>query len=150
MFLKHAAAVYSATGERPDGPAWDRLEARRDLNPERFDRNHPSLAGLFHRADCVGDLPDGGIFVRLRSRYELDPDRFTLHHPFWGRLFERESLTICPPICDPSHPGIPETCPPPVQPVPEPGSLGLAASGVACCLLFAAIKRKVRPCLTRP
>jgi hypothetical protein len=145
--FKDAAATYSATGERPDGEFWDRLAARRDLNPARFDRHHPTLAGLFVPAECVGELPETGLFAVLRERFEETPRAFERFHPFWWKLYTRESLTVCPPpIVPPPTPCVgcePTPHVPPVA-VPEPGSLTLASVGFACCLLFVSIRRRMR------
>lgn len=87
---RKALLSYSYTGQPPETHRWEAIEARHDLNPGRFDRNHPTLAGLFTQPHCLGELPKSPFYDFLRRRYEINPARFTHYHPFLGRLLARD------------------------------------------------------------
>lgn len=115
-----ALKTYSETGSAPSGATWDHLKQRRELNPDRFDSNHPLLGGMLVDAVCVGKLPQGPFWDRLRARYESAPDRFTKFHPFLGPLLERDKLASCEIVPTPPPPDIPPPIlPPPTPPIPQ-------------------------------
>ncbi|GIW85923.1 MAG: hypothetical protein KatS3mg108_0247 [Isosphaeraceae bacterium] len=163
--LQRGLRHYSLHGELPNTPFWNRLEARRDLNPTPFERNHPALAGLFEKAEVPGLMPDTPYWNNLRQRYEINPARFKHYHPFLGRLIERDDRVRDSLQNPPSPPPPPITPPPPViQPpagggssggsvnppgggggstiIPEPSSALLFAIGLLGCALLAGRRRK--------
>lgn len=133
--VKKEAWFYAHTGGVVNDPFWHSLEVRRDLDPERFDRNHRDIAGYFTPPTILGMQPHGPVLDDLRHRFEINPQRFSHYHKFWGEIFALE------PAVPPCNPG-PTSCvqPPPCVPsgvsVPEPSSLILA--GIAVIVVFVA------------
>jgi hypothetical protein len=166
---RRALASYSLTGHAPETPHWAAIEARHDLNPARFDRNHPTLTGLFTQPHCLGELPASPFYDFLRRRYEINPVRFTHYHPFLGKLLARDrearlhcdtivgvisppgALTDMAPTMPILLPSIPVPIPTVTQPVPgpvapagaitEPSSLTLLTVGLVLSGLYTFIRR---------
>ena len=101
---------------------WDEIQARRAVDPTRFDRNHPTLGLALRDTDA------------MLARRDLDPARFDRFHPYLGWLLGGLGRP-CPVIpCTP-----PTICPnPPIHAVPEPSSLALAAVGLGLVIIRAA------------
>jgi hypothetical protein len=143
--VRKEALYYARTGGIVHDQFWHSLEVRRDLNPARFDHNHPNIAGYFTPPSLLGSQPHGPILDDLRHRFEINPARFTHYHPFWGPVFEIEPhFSGVPPIVTPPPSGTPggTSFPPPSGgptpgAVPEPSSLSLVAIGVLLVGLWA-------------
>jgi hypothetical protein len=131
--VRKEALYYARTGGLYPDHFWHSLEARRDLNPARFDRNHPNIAGYFTPPTTLGSQPHGPILDDLRHRYEINPARFTHYHEFWGPIMAMEPRGVTtPPIVLPPPSGGPTP-----GAVPEPSSLSLVAIGVLLAGLWA-------------
>ena len=110
-------------GLLPSTPLSRYLHHRRNLNPTRFDRFHPSLGAILAEDD------------NLRSNKGCVATQL-----------------LPPPVTVPPPPGTPAPGPPigggppPVRAVPEPGSLTLVSLGLAGVLMFRVARRwKSRP-----
>ena len=115
--------AYSLTGQLPHTAAWDYLTYRHDLNPTRFDHNHPRLAGLFDKPECVGEVPETPFWEKLEKRHDLNPTRFDHYHPFLGKIMDRNQE---------AEKGCQEGEHHPPTAVPEPSSIVLGLFGLAC------------------
>ncbi len=118
----------------------NKLSLRRDLNPIRFDHNHPVLGPMLGAEKVLKSpssynaatialaektiLPDTKYYRYFETRRSLDPTRFVHYHSQFGPLLAEnqriEKLTTANQLLIPSSP----------QTVPEPGMLSLIAVGL--------------------
>ena len=104
-------AFLERTGLLPDNPGWDFLLKRYELNPERFEFNHPNFTTLIERASDHPTNPR--------------PPIWPIDRPGWPP----QTGPIVPPVNPPGE-GCTE-CEPclPPQTVPEPSALfGMTAA----------------------
>lgn len=139
--IHRAALSYVHTGHVPGDAFWRSLSDRRNLNPARFDDNHPNIAGFFAPPAVLGRLPNIPMVRDFRHRFEIAPIRFEHYHRFWGRLIRNEpTITVLPPVV----PGVPNVpiLPPPVhgQGVPEPSSVVLLCVGLVVTWFYRRLK----------
>lgn len=98
---------------------WEQVEARRAIDPDRFDRNHPMLGLAIRDTDA------------MLARRDLDPSRFDRFHPYLGWLLAGLHRPGPPVPCPP-----PPICPnPPIHVVPEPSSAVLAGVGLVLAII---------------
>lgn len=145
---KRGVESYSTTGHMPDTPAWNALEARHDLDPERFDAHHPTLAGLFTPTSCVGKLPDTPFWGDKENRYLTNPARFATHHPlFLAEIVARSIVakSICHSVGGGFCPPFPPCVPPPPPPIvaSEPSGAMMGIIGLMLASLVMRIRRRV-------
>jgi hypothetical protein len=136
--VPQAAAVHAQAGPTYPGSPYtiEGLIAQRDLNPARFDRNHPHIGALLAQDERMraalaaglpvtgGLLPDTPLNRYLKFRRSLNPARFDTYHPILGPILgEDDRLRTLP------RPSPQELLPPPIGSVAGPSPFQPAPEG---------------------
>ena len=133
---EHAA---SHGGLLPDDAFWSFLKARHEINPVRFDRHHPRIAGLLDRDQEVRGLLSRQISTPAPPAPRQIPVAFPLVPPPAGLLGGGVIST---------SPGWPPTGPvpgtdPPVVSVPEPSSVVLLVTALVTVAVYGLLRSQL-------